>query len=87
MNDSEIAHLIVDHLNKNLHKPKKQLILHFEMLEAALNAIALLESEQTSANMLKELRTLIKETTHILDANGKSNVANLQASHFATFLE
>lgn len=87
MNDSEIAHLIVEHLNKHLHKPKKSLILYFEMLESALNAIALLESEQTQANMLKELRTLIKESTHVVDSHGRSNIANLQSAHFASFLE
>eukprot|EP00347_Sterkiella_histriomuscorum_P008880 403343393 len=86
MNDSEIAHLIVDQLNKNLHKPKKSIILHFEMFQSIFTAITLLESEQTSANMLKEIRTLIKENVQN-DINGNNNIMNLHREYFSNFLD
>ncbi|CDW74254.1 UNKNOWN [Stylonychia lemnae] len=86
MNDSQIASKIVDMINMTLHKPKKSLIKHFELFQSIFSNVTYLESEQSSSIILKEVRSLIKESNQC-DQDGNTNVVNLQREHFTEFLD
>jgi len=56
MNKSMIAKEIVNQTNLSMNRPKKSLMIHFELFEMFFKAVSLLDTDKTRCQLLKILQ-------------------------------
>jgi hypothetical protein len=88
MNKSKIAPDIVSQTNLALNKPKKVLLIHYNLFDFFFQSVSLLDSDSSKCQILKVLQQYLSEQQNdqVMAEAGEINFNNLLNHHFETMI-